>query len=302
MGDLGDPWVAAIADALRDAGETRRLDCPGPLPDRPYDGGPFPRVLVIHRHRLTGIDADQVRGWREAPNGSSMPVMVLCVGPYVRYEALERWSGLVDLVVSEAIATDLLPGRIGRLFAGAERLGPQSEVPAFRIEVAGGDESLCQALADALGAAGYQAEVIDDQVIGGLLRARNRPAALPDRVLTIWEIPVLEPGWADRLEWRARRTGPVIGLAGFADRAIIAQAKAAGAVACLDLPCDIDDLIDVVNRAVRTTAPETWPVPARAEPAHDLPPRPHGRADRPEISAVPAPWSERGPLPRIPLS
>jgi CheY-like chemotaxis protein len=257
---------------------------------------------VIHRHRLTGIDADRVRGWREVASGSPVPVMVLCVGPYVRYEDLERWSGLFDLVVSEVIATDLLPGRISRLFAGAERPGPQPGVPAFRIEVAGGNESLCQALADALGEAGYQAEVIDDQVIGGLLRARNRSATLPDRVLTIWEIPVLEPGWADRLEWRASRTGPVIGLAGFADRAIVAQAKAAGAVACLDLPCDIDDLIDAVNRAVRTTELGTWPVPARAEPSHEMPPRPHARADRPEISAVPAPWPERGPLPRIPLS
>jgi hypothetical protein len=300
MGDLSDPWVAAIADVVLAAGETQRLDCPGPLPERPRGYEPLPRVLVIHRHRLAGTDADRVKGWREVQGGGSVPVVILCVSPYVRYEDLERWSGLVDLVVSEATAADVLPGQIARRFEGGERRSPRSVAPAFRIEVAGGDNELCRALADDFGAAGYRAEVIDDQEIGGLFRARNRSETVTERVLTIWEIPVLEPGWADRLKWRANRTGPVIGLAGFADRAIVAQAKAAGAVACLELPCDIDDLIDSVNRVVRSTNLEAWPVPPRVELPHGLPPRPHRRPDRQGNSSAAAPWSERGPLPRIP--
>ena len=178
---------------------------------------------------------------------------------------------------------------------GPSRRRSGSRWPAATIE-------LCRALADAFGAAGYRAEAIDDQEIGGLLRAGIDRRPVTERVLTIWEIPVLEPGWAERLEWRATRTGPVIVLAGFADRAIVARARAAGAVACLELPCDIDDLIDTVNRAVRSTDLESWPVPPRAEPPHGLPPRPHRRADRPGSSAASSPWSERGPLPRIPTN
>ena len=72
-------------------------------------------------------------------------------------------------------------------------------------------------------------------------------------MLTIWEIPVLEPGWASA--WNGARFGPdrSIALAGFADRAVVARARAGGAVACLELPCDLDDLIDAVDRAVRST-------------------------------------------------
>ncbi len=202
MGDLGDPWVTAIADVVMEAGETQRLDCPGPLPERPFDRGYAPRALVIHRHRLAGTDADRVKGWREALSGGPVPVVILCVSPYVRYEDLERWAGLVDLVVSEAVAVEVLPGQLGRLFEGGERRSPRSIAPAFRIELAGGDNEMCRALADAFGAAGYRADVIDDQEIGGLLQSRNRSEVVTERVLTIWEIPVLEPGWADRLEWR----------------------------------------------------------------------------------------------------
>ncbi len=118
--------------------------------------------------------------------------------------------------------------------------------------MAGGDDELCRALVDACGAAGYPAEAIDDQEIGGIPGPgrRQRSGSASARVLTIWEVPVLEAAWAQRLEWRARRTGPVIALAGFADRSVVARARGAGAVACLELPCDLDDLVDAVDRAV----------------------------------------------------
>src|SRR5205814_1629995 len=127
-------------------------------------------------------------------------------------------------------------------------------------------------------AAGYRAEAIDDRDIGEIPRSRNPAATALQRVLTIWEVPVLEPGWAERLERRALRTGPVIALAGFADRATITRAKASGAVAGLDLPCNLDDLLDVIDRTVRSTLSEVWPVPARVEPPHTLPPPPRRRA------------------------
>ena len=126
IGDLSDPWVAGIADVVLAAGKTQRLHCPGQLPDRPFDREDPPRVMVIHRHRLVGSDADRVRGWREARGGGPVPVVIVCVSPYVRYEDRERWSDLVDLIVSEAIAAEVLPGRIARLFAGGgERRSPR---------------------------------------------------------------------------------------------------------------------------------------------------------------------------------
>jgi hypothetical protein len=160
---------------------------------------------------------------------------------------------------------------------------------------------LCRALVDACIQAGYAARQVDDQEIGGNTqpRPRDRSVAATERVLTIWEMPVLEPGWAQRLEWRARRAGPVIGLAGFADRAIVARARGAGAVACLELPCDLDDLVDAVDRVVSSTPLDAWPIPPRIEPAHILPPP--RRNTRRHVSMVAAsPWPERGPLPTIP--
>jgi hypothetical protein len=79
---------------------------------------------------------------------------------------------------------------------------------------------------------------------------------------------------------------------GFADRATVATAKASGAIACLDLPFEIDDLVDAVERAARSAAPDRWPLPARVEPPHHLPPRPRRRAPSRESTSVAPPWRE----------
>ena len=59
----------------------------------------------------------------------------------------------------------------------------------------------------------------------------------------------------------------MIALAGFADRAIVARAREAGAVACLELPCDLDDLVDAVDRAVVATPPDSLADPAAGRAA-----------------------------------
>ncbi len=299
IGDLDDPWISAIADAMAMSRPVHRLDCTGYLPERPFEQVPPPRAIVIHRHKLSPRDADRIADWR-ARAGEAAPRLVLCISPYVRYAELEPWTGLVDLVVSEATAADVLPGRMVRLIDGGGRSRPRPGTATVRIEVAGGDDELCRALRDACGAAGYAVEAVDDQEIGGIPgpRRRQRSAPAAARVLTIWELPVLEAAWAQRLEWRARRTGPVIALAGFADRAVVARTRVAGAVACLELPCDLDDLVDAVDRAVTMTPPESWPIPARVEPPHVLPPRRNARRDRSLVA--PSTWSDGGPLPRIP--
>jgi hypothetical protein len=257
-------------------------------------------VIVLHRNHLTRQDAQRLAGWRDPQGAQPAPALILCVSPYVRYEELERWSRLVELVLWEATAGDVLPGHIGRLMNEGQGRGRSAVDPAaVRIEVAGGELELCLALVEACRAAGYRAEAIDDRQIGEGPRSRAAAGSTTQRVVTIWEVPVLEPGWTHRLERRVRQTGPVIALAGFADRATAASARASGAAACLDLPCNLDDLLGAIERTVRSTPADAWPVPARLEPPHALPP-PRHRAARRANHPPAALWPDRGPLPRIP--
>jgi hypothetical protein len=106
-------------------------------------------------------------------------------------------------------------------------------------------------LAEACEAAGFAAEPV-----------RDWSEASP-RGLALWDVPVLEPGWPDQLARRSR-LGPVVALIGFPDRALVTEARAQGASACLELPCGLGDLAGVLDRLV----------PGRGEPPHDVPPPP----------------------------
>ena len=57
-GDLDDPWVASIAEAL--PRDSFRIDCPGLLPETWPMDSPTPSVLVVHRSNLTPTDAQRV--------------------------------------------------------------------------------------------------------------------------------------------------------------------------------------------------------------------------------------------------
>ncbi len=124
--------------------------------------------------------------------------------------------------------------------------------PSFRVEIACGTDELGDSLVQTCTDAGYRVEKVDDSGFGEDLRAWVSPVATTERVLTIWEVPVLEPGWAERLGRRAVATGPIIGLMGFAERSTVTLAKANGACACLELPCDRDDLLEVIDRVTRS--------------------------------------------------
>ena len=158
---------------------------------------------------------------------------------------------------------------------------------------------MCESLVEACASAGYRASAVDDLDAAG--SASAEPTAPPgaERVLTIWDVPVLEPDWAERLERRTRSTGPLIALFGFADREVVATAKARGAVACLELPFDVDDLIDVVDRARRSIPIDKWPVHVRVEAPHRLPPRPRRRKQQQDTATAAVPWSDRDRKPTI---
>jgi hypothetical protein len=297
FGDFHDPWVVTIAESLPGSLAATRVDCAGDLPARPFDRARPPRLIILHRHRLTAADAQCLRSWREAAGPAGPWGLVLCVSPFVRYDELERWSGLANLVLSEAAAPDILARHVARLLDEPRTRPLRSSGIAFRIEVACGNPELAAALVEACTRAGHRAESIDERNLG-CAPARPIASATPaERVLTIWEVPILEPHWAERLDRRVRATGPVIALCGFVDRTIAARAKASGACACLDLPCNLDDLLDVIDRVARAASAESWPLPAWIEAAHVLPPRPRLRGVRNEmpspVPAPPPPWSSR---------
>lgn len=253
-GDLDDPWVAAIADAL--PGTVRRLACAGELPAGLFEVSPRPRVLILHRALLTTGDAERLARLRAGT--SPVPRVLLCVGPHVRHADLERWSALVDRFVPEATARDTIARHVAE---GAEPVRSAGSRPSVRVVC--NNHELRQTLADACAAIGYAAEPARDwsEAAGGL---------------AVWDVPVLEPDWPRVLARRAR-TGPVVALLGFADRALVAQARAHGAAACLELPCDLADLGFVLDRLAT----------GRAEPPHDVPPAPAAWRQQEHVLAEP---------------
>jgi CheY-like chemotaxis protein len=250
VGDLDDPWVVAIAGAL--PGETSRVHCPGELAADLIDDAPA--VLVVHRANLTQRDAAIFD--RMNPGGGAPTRVVLCYGPHVRQSELEQWLERVDSAIPEATARETVARRVAtalgaRAGEDARRIAPRNR-PV--VAVVSTNPALRQTLGQLVRAAGYPAaEAWDwpDAAMGG-------PA--------VWDVPVLDPGWPHALARRAK-TGPIIALLGFADRPTVSRARALGASSCLELPVDLGDLADAIDRVAST----------RFEPAHDAPPPPHAK-------------------------
>ncbi|MGE3819487.1 MAG: hypothetical protein AB7I30_08630 [Isosphaeraceae bacterium] len=260
LGDLDDPWVVALADALPPPWPSRRVHCPSDLPHDPF--GPLgpADVLVIHRAVLTNHDAERISEWRSRANPP--PRVILCHGPHARGTDLDRWSELVDVTLPEATAFASLARRLG-LPAGRDRRAESiAQGVRPRVAVVSGHFAIRRMLVEAVEAAGYPVAEARDW--------SEAPAGGP----AVWEVPALEPGWPEELARRSR-LGPVITLIGFADRELVRIARSQGAAACLELPFDLDDLMEAL---ARVAAPRP-----RMEPAHPTPPPPASwrRAERP---------------------
>jgi hypothetical protein len=242
VGDLTDPWVAAIADALPDA--VARVQCAGDLSEARLAERLAARTLVLHRAFLTPQDADCLTRLRS--NLVPAPRVVLCVGPHIRSVDLERWSPLYDVLVPEATARDT----VWRHVQGHEG---RRTMPGLRpkVSVVSTNFELRHTLCEACQTAGYAATPAADW------------SKASSGGMAIWDIPVLDPSWPRTLAQRTR-TSVILGLLGFPDRATVSEARAAGASACLELPCDLDDLVCVLDRLAT----------ARGEPPHDVPPPP----------------------------
>src|SRR5690606_31596069 len=133
-------------------------------------------------------------------------------------------------------------------------------------DVASSDFDLRRMIAEACLRAGYR--VVESASLADFHRGVDAPA------VTVWDVPVLEPRWAEQLERRSR-SGPVVTLLGFADRGLVALARQSGAAACLDQPFDVDDLIHALDRL---TSNPPAPPPIRFQAPHATPPPPVGRS------------------------
>ena len=261
-GDLDDPWVASIAEAL--PRDSLRLDCPDDLPETWPIDRPTPFALVLHRSTLTATDA--LRLARLKARADRTPRVVLCVGPHARYAEVERWSRLVDAVVPEATARETVLRNAA--LSRAESQGRTADLGRGVVVVSTNYE-LRTTLAEAARTGGFAVETASE------------PADATPGVATVWDVPVLEPDWPDGLAILTR-SSPVVALLGFADRPTVTLARQQGASACLDLPCDVGDLLNALDRITST----------RQDQPHTVPPPPVGNAgrfwlERPKVSGGP---------------
>lgn len=258
LGELDDPWVAAIADAL--PANTLRMASYGELPDGWPDLVRSVRTLVLHRSVLTITDAERLRRLR-TPEGQG-PRVILCVGPYARYHQLARWSALADVIVPEAIAAEVIGRHVSEIRTRTASMGPKGRIVALSS-----NHEMRQMLTETCSEAGYPA-----------LAARDWSEVRPGGSV-IWDVPVLDEGWPDVLE-REGRTRRVVAMLGFADRMTVSLAKSKGAAACLELPCEVADLVFVLERVAVAAIPHV-------DPAHTVPPAPaRFRVVRPEPEDV----------------
>ena len=185
--------------------------------------------------------------------------MILCVGPHARHDDLGRWGSLFDRVIPEATASETI----------RRHVEPRSTQSPNRseIRVVSSLHEVRSLLVETCRRVGHEANGY----------AEN--STIPVGGLLVWDVPVLDPTWSERLARRAK-SSPVIALLGFADRESVALARRSGAVACLDWPCEPDDLAFVIDRV---SSPVWAPI---AEAAHHVPPPPTSsrRAGRHEVA------------------
>lgn len=297
VGDLGDPWVMEILGSISDLSEVHAVMCVGDVPDRLFEPDQPPRLLIVHRTRLSQADAARIEQWRSVPRVNALPRVILCFSPYVRYAELERCSRGVDLAISEATAVETLSRHVSRLLERRDE--PPRAAPAadcLPVQVISSNHELRAVLSEICLAEGFKVSSGWEFTAQWQGRAAGADRAA-NQMLTLWDIPVLVADWPRMLEERTK-LGPVVALLGFADRATVGQARASGAAGCLDLPLDVNDLVHVIERVNRKLRSDTsTKFEGRIEPAHAVPPGPVSRAKRGRAAirqreARPPLWSE----------
>jgi hypothetical protein len=250
LGDLDDPWVRAIADALPPG--TRHRSYPGELPELWPAEIEDARTLVLHRSILTKTDADRIRQLKE--HATAPLKVVLCMGPHARYHQWAQWAALAEAIVPEATAAET----VARHMVGGLSLKPADPRPT--VAVVSTLFELRSVLAETCSSLGYDTD------------SSREWTAVAQAEIVVWDVPVLEDSWPETLAIQARGKR-MICLLGFADRQSVTLAKAHGASACLEVPLDPADLGFVLDRLAISMRGPSLPSP-HADPAHTVPPSP----------------------------
>jgi hypothetical protein len=235
LGDMTDPWVAGIAGALPPG--SRAESCDGTLPRAWPEGIPFAHCLVIHRDALSPADREGLVALKAACG--TPPRVVLCHGPHARRHQLESWVTLVDALLPEATAGEVIAHHVAPPPAAVV---DDRERPT--ITVVGEQHEWRSVLAAIVRRAGFPVE-----------EQRDWPPRPAD--LVVWDAPLLDQTWAEALERRTQGRR-VLAVLDFADRALVRAARSAGAAACLDSTADPDDFAYVLARLA-----EAPPLPTR---------------------------------------
>ena len=267
IGDLDDAWVVGIADALAAGRRVHRGElCRSPCPTAPSDRPPFREPSSSIDTRSRASDAERLEQWRAQANdaGSGVDPLHQPVCPLRGAGAMVRPRRSRRLRGGRGRGPAGPPGPSARWVRPATTAARPPGLPDRSGRRRG---RIVSALADACVRGRICRQ--DGGRSGDRRRAelaRSGSEATPgERVLTIWEVPVLESGWARRLESRAHRTGPVIALAGFADR--VGRDPRPGSrgrrVPGTALRPRRPDRCRRPRRGA--TPPDSWPIPPRAE-------------------------------------
>ncbi len=257
LGDLEDPWVQDLARALppwvpcfSNSGDT--------WPDAWPSEVKKPEIVILQRSALIEPDRDQLARLRAS--AADALTLVLVVGDHVRYQIRQRWLVEVDAILPDATAKDV----IGRWVEVKSSRRLRAVRPA--LVVVSQQFETREVLARSCEALGYSCKAIAERP--------NDIDVSESGSCLLWDVPLLDSGWAKELE-QATRSRTVIALLGFANRETVRLARSKGAAACLELPYDLADLAFVLDRIVHDPGPhfKDW----RLEPGrnHTTPDRHH---------------------------
>lgn len=231
VGDLEDPWVAAIARSV-DRLDVKAWHHPGAFPEswsEILEEGP-PESIVLHRPGFAEADCKFLRNLR-AEVGPD-PFLVLCFGMQTRHADLERCSRWADLIISESSAAETLGRHLGKTRSNATK---SRRIKGRDVAIISPSHEACL--------------TISEMLRSGL----HRPSAIVQThpvergSLVVWQVPILDPHWPTELA-RLSAEASIITLLGFADRRIVQLAFDMGASSCLEWPCDPEDLLDSLDR------------------------------------------------------
>ncbi len=252
VGDLGDPWSATIARAI--PGFSIQIAWA-----EEWESRPSPDVLVLHLPNPGQAEYQRISRWREGLIGD-MPRLILAVGPHARQAELDRWQGVASEILPEAVAADLLSGRLGR----SDSRPVRQPLPVIVVSRNFETRAL---LGDAIRDLGFETTEQSQLPTTG---------APPLRGLVVWDAPALESRWTEPLE-RHAVAARIVCLIGFVDRELVQQARAAGAAACLDVPWDLGDLSAVLDRLAGELSTGKTGSEILVDPPHEVPPTPASR-------------------------